>query len=109
MPGKTTGLTALETRKQLLLVESELNRVQLLNELRDFKNEMHQWQHHAREIGSLMVSAAKLAETFSDIGHAFSHNEGDEKEKSLWISKLLAGAKAGMSLWRLFRSDRRQT
>jgi hypothetical protein len=37
MPGKNLNLTPLESRKQLLLVESELNRAQLLNELRDFK------------------------------------------------------------------------
>jgi hypothetical protein len=108
MPGKTTGLTTLEARKQLLLVESELNRAQLLNELRDFKNEIQHWQHQAREIGSMVTSAAKLADTFSSIGQAFSHNEGNEKEKTPWISKVLTGAKAGMSLWRLFRSDRRQ-
>jgi hypothetical protein len=109
MPGKTSALTALETRKQLLLVESELNRVQLLNELRDFKNEVGQLQQHAREMGSMLASVAKLADTFSAIGQAFSHSAGDEKEKSPWLSKLLNGAKAGMSLWRLFRSDRRPT
>jgi hypothetical protein len=104
---KTT--VTLKARKQLLLVESELNRVQLLNELRDFKNDLQHWEQQAREIGSMVASAAKLAETFSAIGQAFSHNEEGEKEKPPWISKLFTGAKAGMSLWRLFRSDKRQT
>ena len=44
MSGKkiTNGLSPLEARKQLLLVESELNRAQLINELRGFKDELHQ-------------------------------------------------------------------
>ena len=40
MPGKIPQLTPLATRKQLLLLESELNRVQLLQEVGDFN-----WVH----------------------------------------------------------------
>jgi len=102
MSGKKSQLTSLETRKQLLLVESELNRAQLLNELRDFKSEIRHLKHQVLEIGSIATSAAKLATTFSAIGQAFSHrNEG---EKPSWISTLLNGAKAGTSLWLLLRS-----
>jgi hypothetical protein len=104
MPGKKSQLTPLETRKQLLLVESELNRAQLLNELRDFKNEIDHLKYQVREMGSIAASAAKLAATFSAIGQAFSHRNEGEKEKPSWISTLLNGAKAGTSLWHLFRS-----
>ena len=104
MSGKKPQLTSLETRKQLLLVESELNRAQLLNELRDFKNEIQHLKHQMWEIGSIAAPAAKLATTFSAIGQAFTHrNEG---KKPSWISTLLNGAKAGTSLWLLFRSRR---
>ncbi|HEY1717878.1 MAG TPA: hypothetical protein VGH42_06240 [Verrucomicrobiae bacterium] len=102
-------MTPLETRKQLLLVESELNRVQLLNELRALKNEIHHLAHQAGEIGSLVSATAKLASTFSAIGRAFSHRDEGEKEKSPWIATLLKGARAGTSLWDLFRSRRRGT
>ena len=102
MPGKNFHLTPLESRKQLLLVESELNRAQLLNELRDFKNEIHHLKHQVWEIGSVAASAAKLATTFSAIGQAFSHRNEDKKPS--WISTLLNGAKAGTSLWLLLRS-----
>jgi len=104
MPGKKPQLTSLETRKQLLLVESELNRAQLLNELRDFKNEILHLKHQVLEMGSIAASAAKLAATFSAIGQAFSRRNEGEKENSPWISTLLNGAKAGTSLWRLLRS-----
>lgn len=104
MSGKKSQLTPLETSKQLLLVESELNRAQLLDELRDFKNGIHHLKHQVWEIGSIAASAAKLATTFSAIGQAFSHRNEGEKENPSWISTLLNGAKAGTSLWLLLRS-----
>jgi hypothetical protein len=104
MPGKNFHLTPLESRKQLLLVESELNRAQLLNELRDFKSEVLQLKDQVQAVGSLASSAAKLATTFSAIGNAFTHRNGDEKGKSSWISTLLNGARTGASIWGALRS-----
>jgi hypothetical protein len=103
MSGKKSQLTSLETRKQLLLVESELNRAQLLNELRDFKNEIHHLKHQVYAIGSVTSSAAKLAATFSAIRQAFSHREDRVNGKS-WISTLLNGAQTCASLWGMLRS-----
>jgi hypothetical protein len=104
MPGKSFQLTSLETRKQLLLVESELNRAQLLNELRNFQNEIHHLKAQVQAVGSLASSAAKLATTFSAIGNAFTHRDPDEKKKSSWISTLLNGARTGASIWGAVRS-----
>jgi hypothetical protein len=104
MPGKNFHLTPLESRKQLLLVESELNRAQLLNELRDFKSEIYHLQDQVQAIGSLASSAAKLATTFSAIGNSFTHRDAGEKGKSSWISTLLNGARTGASIWGALRS-----
>jgi hypothetical protein len=99
MAGKKSQLTSLETRKQLLLVESELNRAQLHNELRDFKNEVHVLKNQMQAISSLAASAAKLAATFSAIGTAFTHRNPGDNGKSSWISTLLNGARTGASIW----------
>jgi len=107
MFGEKSQLTPLETRKQLLLVESELNRAQLINELRDFKNEIEHLKRQMRGIGSAASAAARLAVTFSAIRQAFFRR--DEGGKSSWISTLLNGAKAGTSLWLLLRSCWRKT
>jgi len=107
MPGKNFNLTPLESRKQLLLVESELNRAQLLNELRDFKNEIHNLKDQVHAIGSLAASAAKLAATFSAIGSAFTHRNADGKGKSSWLSTLLNGARTGASIWWALRTHRK--
>ena len=98
MAGEKSQLTPLETRKQLLLVESELNRVQLGDELRDFKNEILRLKHQVFEMGSITA----LATAFSAAGRAISHR--DEGDETSWISTLLNCARAGTSLWRLFRS-----
>jgi hypothetical protein len=105
MAGKKSQLTSLEARKQLLLVESELNRAQLLNELRDFKNEVRLLKDQVQAIGSLAASAAKLTATFSAIGTAFTHRDAGENGKSSWISKLLNGARTGAALWSTLRSN----
>ena len=105
MPGKKSQLTPLETRKQLLLVESELNRMQLLNEVRDFKNEIHCLMNQAHGIGSMASLAARLATTISAASRAFSNHDGGDKAS--WISTLVNGARAGTSLWLLLRPWRR--
>jgi hypothetical protein len=103
MPGKKSQLTPLEARKQLLLVESELNRVQMLNEVRDWKNELHNLKQQMQTIGSMASAAAKLAATFSTVSRAFSHRDEGDNQPS-WVSTLLNGAQAGTSLWLLLRS-----
>lgn len=106
MPGKNFHLTPLESRRQLLLVESELNRAQLLDELRDLKNEIHHLQGQVQAIGSVASSAAKLATTFSAIRSAFKHRDSSEK-KSSWISTLLKRARTGVLIWGALRSHRK--
>jgi hypothetical protein len=107
MPGKLAQLTPLETRKQLLLLESELNRAQLLREVGDFKNEIRHLKQQACEISSLASSAAKVAGTVSAVGRVFSYRDDNEKGSGSWISTLFNGAKAGAALWFLLRSWRR--
>jgi hypothetical protein len=104
MPGKNFHLTPLESRKQLLLVESELNRAQLLNELRDLNNEIQNLKSQVQAAGTLVSSAAKLATTFSAIGRAFTHRDAGENGKSSWLSNLLNGVRTGASIWGALRS-----
>ncbi len=104
MPGENFHLTPLESRKQLLLVESELNRAQLINELRALKSEINHLKAQAHAIGSIASSAAQLATTFSAISRVFTHRNGEEGKSRSWISTLLNGARTGISLWSALRS-----
>jgi CII-binding regulator of phage lambda lysogenization HflD len=102
MSGKTIGLTPLETRKQLLLMESEMNRLQWEHELRELKAALHQIQHQAQAVGSLASSAARLATVISDIHGAFSQRAENNGNKS-FLSKMFNGLRMGTSLFGAFR------
>jgi hypothetical protein len=105
MSGKNFHLTPLETRKQLLLVESELNRVQLLNEIRALKNELGPLRQQLHAVGSLAASAAKLATTLSAVANIFSPRDKRGEAKESWFSTLLKGLQTGASLWETFKSQ----
>jgi len=107
MPGKNLHLTALESRKQLLLVESELNRAQLLNELRELNQEIGYLKREVGAAVNVVSSAARLATTFSAIGRAFTHRKADENGKPSWLSTLINGARTGASIWAVIRSQRK--
>ena len=103
----TNGLSPLEVRKQLLLVESELNRAQLINELRGFKDELHQLKNQLEAIGSIASGAVKLTSTISRIWNAFSQRgeNGENDPGKSWFSSLINGAQLCASLLGAFRSQ----
>jgi hypothetical protein len=105
MSGKKTRLTPLEARKQMLLAESELNRVQFIHEWSELKNELHHLTGPLRTAGAVASSLARAGATFSILRRLWSR--GGAKEKKSWVSTLLNGAKAGASLWLMLSSRRR--
>lgn len=108
MSGKRTELTALEMRKQLLLVESELNRVYLVNELRAVQNGVHHLSEQVSGLGSLISSAGQLG---TALGGLFPgpevQNEKPAHKNVSWLSTLVNGVRTGMSLWATWKNERR--
>ena len=108
MSRKTTELTALQTRKQLLLVESELNRVQMVAEWEKVKVGLEQATRQITAVGSLLESAAKIGTSFTGFFQGFSDpDKNSDGEKTSWISRVFTGARAGASLWAALRSHLR--
>jgi hypothetical protein len=106
MPGEKSKLTSLDTRKQLLLLESDLNRAQFVEALQEWKDEFHRTKEHLTRLGSMASLAARLAATFSTARRLFSRPaEGGKKS---WLSFLFDGMTAGTSLWYMMRSQRRK-
>jgi hypothetical protein len=103
MSGKTTGLTALESRKQLLLLESELNRAHLVTEWQDVQDGVCYYLDQARAVGSIASSAARIT---SSVAGLFSSDSAktDERKKPSFVSTLFQGARAGFSLWSKLRA-----
>lgn len=97
MPGKTIKLNGLEARKQLLVVESELNRAQLLNEIHELKTTIRQIKDQAQSIGAIATSAAKVATTLFAVRQIFSR--GQKENGKSWMGALFKGAQLCASLW----------
>ncbi len=100
MFGKETHLTPLESRKQMLVLESELNRVQLLKELDELKVETQRLADQMRVLGSLATNVSSALELVFKVQQAFSTT----KEKFPKFFGILKGARAGASLWSAIRS-----
>jgi len=107
MFGEKPKLTSLETRKQLLLLESDLNRAQFVEAVQDWKDEFHQTKEHLTQFGSMVSLVGRLAATFSTVRRLFSRPAADGGKKS-WLSLLFDGMTAGTSLWQMLSSHRRK-
>jgi len=108
MSRKTTELTALTARKQLLIVESELNRSQLVAEWAEVRKGLESLAGRVATVGRFAESTAKVGTSFSSLFREFpwTNKNGDDR-KSSWVSRFFSGARAGIYLWSALRSHRR--
>jgi hypothetical protein len=106
MPGEKSKLTPIETRKQLLLLESDLNRAQFIEAMQEWKDEFHRTKEHLTRLGSMAALVARLAGTISTVRRLFSRPAAGGKKS--WLSFLFDGMTAGTSLWYMLRSQRRK-
>jgi len=101
MLGKTNQLSPLESRKQLLIAESELNRARLAEE----------WQTLTRVVG-VIAHRAKVATAWASAsallaGGVSAWRRGSSAPataKPPWFPKILSGARMASSLWFAFRA-----
>lgn len=104
MSGKNHHLSPLESRKRLLIVESELNRALLGQEWRAMVTEAQTLARKAGIIGSWASLAASLA-----AGLAFWRRKKPAPigEKSSWLQVILKGGQLAGLLWSAFRPPHR--
>jgi hypothetical protein len=104
MFGKNPRMNPLESRKQLLIAESELNRAQLVQEWQAMADEVHSLANQARTISSFVSAAASLVAGLASFRRKKS---APGAEKPSWWQTLLKGAQLVGSLWSEFRSQGR--
>jgi hypothetical protein len=97
-------MNPLESRKQLLIAESELNRAELLRDWQTMADDVHALARKAGIIGSWVSIAASLV-----AGLAFFRRKksAPTAEKPSWWQTILKGAGMVGSFWSEFRSQRR--
>jgi hypothetical protein len=95
-------MNSLDSRKQLLIAESELNRAQLVQEWRTMASKVHALTEQARSISSIASAVATLVAGLSSLHHKKSEPAA---EKPSWWKTLLKGAGLASSFWQAFRSQ----
>jgi hypothetical protein len=94
-------MKALESRKQLLIAESELNRAHMIHELRTMAGDVHALASQAKAIGSIASAAGGLVAGLSSLRHKKS---GTDAEKPSWGQTLAKAAGMVSSFWSTFRA-----
>jgi hypothetical protein len=93
-------MNPLQSRKQLLLAESELNRAQLVVDMTALTADIRALTSRARSIGLIASSAAALVAGLA----AFRRKKPcPADEKPSWLQTILKGAGLVSTLWLAFR------
>ena len=104
MFGNNPRLNPLESRKQLLIAESELNRAQLAQEWVALTAGVRTLTGRVKSFGSIASAAALLVAGLA----AFRRGRrADADVKPSWFQMALKGAQAAGSIWLAFRARSR--
>lgn len=103
MPRPDPQLNPLQSRKRLLLAESELNRAQLVGDVAALAGGLHSLGAKARSIEAVASAAAVL---FTALAAGRRNRPAEPAPKRAWLTTLIQGAGLLSSLWLAFRTDR---
>ena len=95
-------MNSLESRKRLLLAESELNRAQLVEDMAALRGNVRALMDHVKTVGSIASSVAVLMAGLA----AFRRPKPASAEsKPSWLQTIFKGASLISTLWMAFRSQ----
>lgn len=104
MFGKEPRITPLESRKRLLVAESEINRVKMQDEWRAMTDGVRSLADRAKSFGSIASSVAVLVAGLA----AFRRGKAvDANAKPTWLQTILKGAGLISTVWMAFRARSR--
>jgi hypothetical protein len=103
MPEKNSRLSPLESRKRLLLAESELNRAQMVQDLGALKSDVSALVDRVKSLDSIASTAGVLISGLAAFRGGKPEN-GDGK--SHWLRRIIKGASLVSTIWRAFRPKR---
>jgi hypothetical protein len=107
---KKQKLTPLVARKELLIAESELNRIELTGDLDHLRNEFDRIKKQTVIVGSIVSSVGLLATVASVFRRRpfFQKSNTNGRHKAPWIATALEGARIGSSIIMKVRSFLRE-
>jgi hypothetical protein len=101
MFGKNPELTPLELRKELLVAESELNRVQLIQEGEAMSGAVRTVAGRLKIFGSIASAGALVVTAVTALRRG---RAAPAAGKTSWVSMALKGARLAGSLWLAMRA-----
>jgi hypothetical protein len=105
MFGKNPRLNPLQSRKQLLLAESDLNRALMLEDVAALTADLRLVTDRARSFGSIASSGAALVAGLAAVRRGKTARGG---ARPSWLRIILRGAGLLSTLWLAFRSFSRR-
>jgi hypothetical protein len=102
MSEKNPYLSPLNSQKQLLIAESELNRAELSREWQTTTEEICALANRARNISIFASAAASLVAGLASFRHKKSSSPVDEKPS--WWRTIFKGAGMFYTFWQAFHS-----
>ena len=99
---KNPRMNPLESRKQLLLAESELNRAQLVGDMVALRADVRTLTDRAKSFSSIASSVAVLVAALAALRRG---KVADAGAKRSWLQIILKGAGLISTLWLAFRSQ----
>jgi hypothetical protein len=97
-------MSPLETRKQLLIVESELNRVQLAGDVAALRADLHALGKRAKSFGAIASTAAMAVSVLAAFRRTKPALAGGKRS---WLDVILKGAGLVSTLWMALHSPGR--
>jgi hypothetical protein len=98
-------MNSIESRKQLLIVESELNRARLAADWRTITDEVHALADEAATIRSMASAVASL---LAGVASLRRDRSAPAAEKPSWWRTIINGAGLASSFWSEFLSQSRE-
>ena len=95
-------MNPLNSRKKMLVAESELNRAQLFHDWQELADEMNALSKQAKSIGFIASTAVSLISGATALWQKKSAPSG----KTSWLQTILKGAQLAGSLWSEFRTPK---
>ena len=97
---KKPRMNSLESRKQILIAESELNRAQLVGDMAVLTADIRTLTDRAKSFGSIASSAAMLVAGLAPFQRG---KPVDADAKPSWLRTILKGTGLISTLWLVFR------
>ena len=98
-------MNPLQSRKQLLIAESELNRAELAVDLTALAADVRALTYRAKSLALIASSAASLVAGLSSLRRSKSV---DQAAKPSWLQTIFKGVGLVSNLWLTFRSRGRE-